>query len=290
LLEVLPGALRCDGRRVPASEVHGFEERYDPWARSAFLRVRGPGHEEVIGPGYGQLRRQLRRAFPDRPFVASWDDGRFPSGWVARRGWLVRTVALVGAALGASLVLGAFGQASGVAVGCVVAWAIAVRLGVVRVRRRGIAVGPPWAPVRPWHAVEQVTFHIDGEVTEVEAHGAWGGSRATVPTVLLPALRGRVRRLGGLALVPHGDAADRAYRLLRPVTWGAAWGLLVGGLSTAVVQPSPWDALGAGALLAVVGGLAALAVEARAIGWAFGAILALTMLYGVVLSWLSWSL
>jgi len=288
VLEVRPGALRCDGREVPASEVEGFEERYDPWGRRALLVVRGPDHVEPIEPGYSGLRKALRRAFPDRPFISEWDDGRFPPGWFARRGWLLRSVGLALFALAFAAMSGAFGQLAGGVVAVAVAWALLQGVGRVTVSRRGIAAGLPWEPVRPWHLVDEVSAEVFGPVAQVEVHGRFGAMRATVPAVILPAFRARVRRLGGLQVVAHGDAADRAYRMLRPVAVGAAWGLAVGGLGAALRHPHPWVALTAAAWLATVGALAACAVEARSLGWSFGAVVSLTLLYGVALVTLSW--
>ena len=296
MLEVGAGSLRCDGREVAFADVVGFEEFYDPWREQARLRVRGAAHEEVIGPGYGRLRRQLRAALPDRPFVSAWQDGRFPGGWWGQRRAMTRAIGLGVVVTALALPLGVMARGVGVVVAVVVAWSAVVRVSrSVRITRRGVAAGPPWSPVRPWHVVDRVVARSGALLTEVEVFGQGRGARGTVPTVLLPALRARVRRLGGLEVVPEDAAdsaamADGAYAMLRPLTWGAAWGALVGGGFAALGTSSVWEGLGVAAMLALVGGLVAAAVEARSNGWWFGSVASLCALYAVALSWLGWAL
>jgi hypothetical protein len=266
-------------------EAHRFRETYDPWTGRAWLDIVGPKPErQRIGPGYGAVRRELRARFPDRPFDADWDDGRY---WPAPYGWpigpaLTAALALAVAAIAGAALLGGPWAAFGVA--ALVGWPTLRLLDGVEVRADGIRVGPPWAAKVAWYHVEQVG--IVGSTVWVRTK--YGGGSGTVPPVLVPAVRARIRRLSGLDLVVRptssvrgdGDGGlDARYASWRAAATGIPWGVGLGAAVAAWLTPDPWAVLDAAG--AVVVGLALLggAVHARGTGWGVGAVLLLTALY-----------
>lgn len=271
------GGLEHAGTVVPAAEIRGFDERYDPWTGRLWLTVRGPGWRVAVGPGWGALRRELRKAFPDRPFTSSWDDGRFPGP----RGPALLTAGLAGVAAAVAWELG---LAWGAAVVLAGAWPLGRARDSAEIARDGVRLGPAWGPVVPWHRVDRLTFSRHGRAAVVWASGADGAWSASVPAVLIPALRARLRRLGALDLVEAAPDLDHRYGSWRAAAAGIPWGALVGSGVCAVFARDPTWVMMSG--LVVTAGVAVLgqAVEARGTGWGFGSVMWLTGLYGVVLA------
>jgi hypothetical protein len=280
VIAVEPDGLSCDGRTVPKGEVLGFEEHYDPWTGRAWLRVRGPDHEEPIAAGYGELRARLREAFPDRPFDADWNDGEFPAmpmgvpePWLRLSGGAL--------ALGSAAGLALWMPVAAVPLAVVLGWAWMGAWGRVRLSRMGLHIGAGWTPRLGWHEVEAVHLQAHGRWARVVVKGRGHLAEGTVPAVLVPALRAKVWRFGGLGLDEGLDPIDHAYARWAPRLMGLAGAVAVVGGVWALEQPTPWAAWGS-ALLATLGfALLAAAAEARSSGWATGAVLALTGLYGL---------
>ena len=262
----------------------GFVERFDGWTGRGWLQIRGPQPRWVrMDAGYTATRRWLRSRFPDRPFTSEWAlDGRFPTAPLGGPAHLIHAIgwAVVVAALSVACWLGGAGSAAVVGVGG--GWLLVRMLDGVAVHRRGLAVGPPWVAVIPWHDVLEVVVEPRRRHLRVWAHtvhGAWSG---TVPAVLLPALRARVRRLSGLQVRDNLEPTTLRYAAWR----SAARSLPVGALLVVVVAPwtapDPWAVIAAG--LPVVAGLTLLgaAVHARATGWGMGAVLWMIALYTLV--------
>lgn len=274
--------LSCDGRHIPTGEVLGFEERYDSWSGRAFLRVRGAAHEEPIAAGYGELRQRLREAFPDRPFDADWSDGHFPAmplglpePWLRLGGGAVAVLVALGASQVAPL--------ASVPVGVVAGWAALGSWGRVRLSPMGVHVGAGWAPRRGWHEVDAIHVEVRGRWARVVVRVRGRVLEGTVPSVLVPALRAKVWRHGGLQLEGAMDELDLTYSRWAPRLVGLTGAVAVVGSALAFATEAPWSAW-SGALAATLGfALLAGAAEARAGGWATGAVLALTALYGLLL-------
>lgn len=278
------GVLRWDGRSVDVRDVRGFAERYDRWTGRAWLIVRGPGWRVPIGDGYAEARAALRAALPGVPFTSDWARGRFPSA----PGGLPPDLAFVGGATVAGLlaagVAARMDAAAGVAVALAALWPLARLRDAVVITRDGLRAGPPWAASAPWHEVESVRAELRGRQARISVRSRSGGGFATVPAVLLPALRARLWRLGGVRLVVGPAGLDEVYDRWRAPATGIPWGILVGTAAIAWAVPAPWTALTAG-LLAMAGtALLGAAVEARATGWGSGAVLWSTGAYGVVLA------
>ena len=285
MLRVVSGVLWHDDRPVAPEGVHGFEEHFEGSSGRLLLRVRGADIEHVAGPGYGALRRDLRRGFPDRPFVSAWSDGGFPAGRFGRRRWIVVVLGMISAGVVAAVAWVA--PWWGGALGLLLGWGLVQLVPRVRVHRRGMAVGAPWSPVVPWHDVRDVCFEEVEGVARVAVGSTRGWAEGEIPSVLLPALRGRVRRLGGVALQPMPEGIERGYQRWRAAGWGGAWGLGLGAGAAVLASPLPWGLVPHAAWLTVVGALLGLAVETRASGWGTGAALLLSGLYAVVLAWLT---
>lgn len=272
------------GRTAPLDAVEGFTERFDPWTGRAWLHVRGPGWRVPIEAGYGRTRAMLRDAFPDRPFDADWDDGRFP----ACPGGLPVDLATAGAA-GVALVAACtaawwMGAAAGAAVVVAASWPLARLRDAVVVRRAGFRAGPAWAPLVPWHELSAVCWRREGRRARVWARGARGGGSATIPVALLPALRARVRRLGALAVTEASPDLDDRYARWLDAASGAPWGLLLATIALAMAAHEPWPVLAGGFLVVAGASAVAAAIEARATGWGAGAVLWSTAVYATVLA------
>ena len=283
MVEIRDGTLLHDGAKVDPRRVIGFHERYDALTGRAWLEVVGAGVATPMGDGYGQLRKAVRGLYPDRPFTSDWADGRFPAAPLGVPADLAFAVGALGATLLAAAATAWLGPLAGSGVGIALAWPVIRLRDAVVVRREGIAVGPPWTPIVPWHEVRSVHAQPLGRRTIVRLVTASGAGEATLPTVLFPAAKGRVSRLGGLTVGPPTDAVDWRYTLWRAPALGIPWGLLVGSLLIAPLLDRPWRIVAIGLLASSATALLGAAVSARANGWGTGGVLALTGVYAVVL-------
>ena len=270
-------------------EAFAFIERYSSWTGRGWLEIRGPSTTWVrIKSNYASVRARLRQRFPDRPFTSEWTDGQFPGCPFGAPSHVVVALAYVagaGVCGGAAILGGAMpGGLALVAVG----WPLVRLLDSVQVAERGLRVGPPWASMVSWHDVRAVGVMPGvGGAVWVWAHTHRGGSQAPFPRVLVPALRARIKRLGHLKLLDAPPRTDHRYAIWREVAMALPWGVLVGMVVAAWGTSAPWRVLAVGSL--VVAGLTLLgaAVEARATGWRTGAVIWLTLLYGLILTVLS---
>lgn len=281
-----------DPREIPG--IRRMRERYDPWTGRAWLDIRAEGgrHRVPFGPGYAEIRRDLRKAWPDRPLDADWSDGVFPPAPGGRAFAPVLAVGFVVLAL----TVGALGvwhvsvAAIGVAIGG--SWWLARQLDGLDANGVGIRVGPPWALRVPWHAVREVGIVREGRSTWVYVVTDRGtASTGTLPSALAPAARGRIRRLGGLVVAegPSG-ALDLRYARWQAAATGIAWGVGLGTLAAAPFTPVPFAGIAAGGAVAAGLGLLAIAVHARATGWGTGAVGYLTLAYALVVALVSLAL
>jgi len=277
-------SLRFGGAEARIGSVTALVERYDSWTGRAFLHVQGPGWRVPLRPGYGATRASLRRWLPDVPFASDWMDGRFPSIPVGLPGDLVLATVGVAVAVAALTAGWQLGWPFGLGVALLAAWPLGrLRDGWV-VRAEGVRAGPPWAPVVPWYEIESIHVVEGRRRAFLWTRGPGGGQAAAIPRALLPALRARVRRLGGLEILAgDADLDDRYWRWRAPAV-GIPWGIGLGALLVAFATPIPWTILCAGALAMASTGLLGLVVVFRAEGWGFGGVLMGTILYGVVLA------
>ncbi len=292
--------LRVDGdelvwgdRRVPTDRVRRFAERVSPWSGAAWLEVEGPGWRVPIDADYGVSRAALRRALHAVPFDADWQDGRFPARPLGLPEGVAMGVGLLAALAAVIAVAILAGPAGAVAVGVIGAWPVVRLRDRVVVRDEGLVAGPPWAPSLPWHEVEGAQAALGRWGTRVWVSSSRGVFAATLPTAIVPALRARLWRLGGVKLEDARlEGLDATYAVWRVPAAGIPWGLLVGTVCVAPWTGRPWVALLAG-LTAMTGtALLGAAVEARGTGWGAGAVLWATLTYAVVLAALTlgWSL
>lgn len=274
LVELHEDHLRVDGVCVPLAGVRAVEESYNPWTGVAAVMLHGPGASFSMADGYVTLRPKLRARLKGVPWVSAWSfDGRFPGPVLG----LPPAVALTLAAIfGIATVWGiavqaGSGPALGLAVGLLL-WVALVRR-VVVVRPGGLRVGPVWAGLIPWHEVRAMA--LLGDTLHVATrHGL---HRAAVCEPLLPALRGRVHRLGGWDLdAAPGDASllrDTARLVpLASLTWA-----LLGAAATAALVGLGWWWIAMLLVAALLVGLAAEAVHAQREGWAGGAVVLLLL-------------
>ena len=264
--------------------VRGFQERFGRFTGRAWLDVVGTGWRLPIGSGYGALRRQLRQAFPSVPFESDWTDGHFPG----LPGGIPPDLAFLMGSVGALMIVvpGVFvaGPMAGGALLLAVSWPLSRLRDAIVVRPNGVRIGPPWAPLATWYEVSALRCAVRGRSSRVWVVAGNASAAVTVPTVLIPALRARVWRLGGLELKEGVEDLDQRYEQWRGPAAGIPWGVLVGTVLVAGWLPEPWTALVAGLLTVAATTMLGAAVEARATGWGTGAVLWLTGVYAVVLA------
>jgi hypothetical protein len=267
---------------------YGFHERYSAWTGRAWLEIVVEDGDATrvartipIDADYGPLRSALRKHYPHAPFDAAWSPGRFPASPL---GLPVDATVLLLAIVVAALVGGLASRhpAGWLALGLLYP-IVRLRDGV-QVTSEGVRAGPAWAPVVPWHEIASVRIVRSWRSHRVFVVGQRGASSGTVPAVLLPALRARLRRQGGLRLEEPGHPVDLVYAVWQTVSPGIAWGALAGTLVIAPFTADPWRVVLAGGLAAAALGLLAATVEARATGWGTGAIAFASAVYGVVLA------
>lgn len=272
-----------DGRQVPIARVSALAERYDRWTGRAFLEVRGPGWRIPMRPGYGQVRASLRRQLPDVPFTSDWMDGRFPAAPSGLPGDLALSVAILAAGACALGVAWQLGWMAGLAVALVSLWPIGRLRDAWVVRPEGVRAGPPWARVVPWYDIDEIQVVRRGRRAWLWTRGKGGGQVAAIPHALLPAVRARVRRLGGLDLLEGEEGLEDRYLRWRAPAVGIPWGIAAGTALAAWWTPSPWWVLCIGAMAMAATGLLGLVVVFRSEGWGFGSVLMGTLLYALVL-------
>jgi hypothetical protein len=286
-VEVGPEDLRISGQTVPLSSIRGFAERYDLLTGRGWLHVEGTTHRIPMDEAYGNIRAALRQVAPDQPFTSDWMDGRFPGqplGLPQGLVWMIAIVIAGGAAWSA-------GQTLGIMAGLALVLAAAWPLGRLRdgwvVRPEGIRGGPPWAPIVPWFDVDSIHVVHGRRRVWVYTRGQSGGHLASLPRVLLPAFRARVRRLGGLELQDGEPGTEDQYLRWRAPAFGIPWGIGFGTLVAAPLTPLPWTSLVAGASAMTATALLGMMVAFRAGGWGTGSVAAGTLLYAFVVLVLS---
>ncbi|MCB9686850.1 MAG: hypothetical protein H6738_13000 [Alphaproteobacteria bacterium] len=260
-------------------------ERYDPLTGRAWLEVRGtPPRTVPIDEGYGAEREQLRAAWPDRPWHADWHGGTFwPSPW--GRPPLVVLLAAVtlacAATVGAGWLVGPWGA---VAVALAASWPLLRLLDHASITARGIRLGSFWSMRTPWHEVEAAGVASEGRARTLWVRGRLGAASASVPPVLVPAIRARIRRLGGLEVTDGDGGLDVRYARWRQAALGLPWGALLGTAATLPFVSAPWRVATVGLLVTCGLGALGASIEARATGWGTGAVGWLTVTYAVVLA------
>jgi hypothetical protein len=287
-VRVGPDGLEVAGRAVGDGAVLGFHERLDAWRGRLWLDVAGAGVSVAVDDSavdaYGRLRAALRARWPRRPFTAAWGaSGGFP-GRVLGGPPAPLTAALAVVALALSGVAGAvLGVGVGAAVGVVLG------LGVGRLRPRlvvgedGVRAGPAWAPSIGWHELDGVRLEARGATTRVHLLHRRGVVTVGVAAVVVPAVRARLLRLGGLEAEEGGLDLDAAYHALRPVALGAPWGVAIAGLAVAPLTSVPWEVVAWTAVAAALSGVVGAAATARADGWKAGGVVWMMVAWGVVL-------
>jgi len=270
-------------RSAPAASVEGFREHFNSVTGRAWLAVEGPGWRLPIDDGYGEVRSNLRAWFPDRPFTADWADGRFPPAKFGVPAGLLFAVLLVLTLLLAMALSWVLGPLAGAFVVIGSVWPLARIRDTVVVREEGIRTGPIWAPIVPWHEVVGVAFSSGRRSARVWIDSDRGSGVATIPRSLVPALRGRIRRLGGVNIDDTVDPVDVRYGRWQAPAAGIPWGVLAGTAIAAFFVEQPWHILNAGLLAMAALSMLAAAVEARATGWGAGGVFWFTGVYAVVL-------
>lgn len=275
--------LEIGDQRVALSAVMGFAERWDPWRGRASVDVLGTSVRIPLGEGYGAVRRTFRAT--GRPFHADWQDGRFPLSTPL----LPSPVALGVSGLVLALVVGILGALA--------PWAVVPAVGVggwsltrladrVEVTTRGVRAGPSWAEVIPWADVVAVHARVVGLRAIVVVRSPDRAQQAAIPAVLVPVLRARLWRLGGLRLADGDGGLTATYGLWSAPARGIPWGLAAAGL-VAVGMGAPQSVIVGTFMGSLILALLGEAVAHRASGWNFGGVTAVTLAYLLLLSGLA---
>lgn len=274
---------------APAASVLGFHESYDPWASRVVLHVVGPDWavpvDDAVRDAYGPVRAALRAAFPDRPFTSDWGEtGRMP-GLVlggAPAPWFAALCLLVAA--GSAGVAATLGPGAGLLFALGWWWPLGRLRPGAEIDGVGLRFGAAWVPRASWHEVVDVSVEPAGRRgVRLRARTADGLQEVVVPSVLLPALRARLWRLGGLRLRTDVPALDLAYARWRAAARGVPWGLLAAACLAVPFSPAPFRVLALGALASAAAGFVGAAVEARVSGWRNGGIVWMTLAWATCL-------
>lgn len=281
------GILFCGERRVDVDAIDGFYERYSIWTSRMWLEIGGAQWTIPMDSQYGEIRAWLRGTFPELPFRSDWMDGRFPTysmglpeAWstslitVLSSAVVLATTVYWGLSTGAYLLLAWF-------------WILGQTRRRLVIQNTGIAAGPPWMPLVAWHRVERVSYSVGRTRAFIRYRSKHGGGECVVPLRLIPAIRGRLWRLGGLRLKESNATKTDRYLQWTGASWGVPWILLLSASTLVWMFNEPWKWLTLMVIAAVVLGLIGASVRARALGWAGGGVLWLTALYGVLLVLLS---
>lgn len=260
--------------------MNALRERYGWWSRAAWAEV--DGVRLPLDANYGRMRAEIRARTPDLEVVAEWRDGVFPPAVLLPRAWVI-VVGVGGSALLAGAAAFQWGAAVGGGAAVAGALALARARDRVIVEDEGLTLGPAWAPRMAWHEIEKISLFPSGWRTLVLAQGVAGSAAAWIPTPLLPALRAKIRRQGGLELGTGATRGELRAALWRGPALGMSWGGLLGPLAVAPWTADPWPWLLAGIVLWSAFSMMQAAVEARVSGWGLGAVLAMSALYGGVL-------
>ncbi|MBN2800371.1 MAG: hypothetical protein JXX28_14625, partial [Deltaproteobacteria bacterium] len=269
--------------RAPVAGLELVEERFGTWRARGWAELRGLGLRLPMDEHYGQNRRTLREAAPEVRFASEWEAGAFPpAGWVPSGLALVFGVGLT--AILAAVAAAWGGPWAGVGVVFAGVWGVARGRDRVTILPEGVRAGPAWAPTIGWERVRTVSIAPGVRRSSVLVEGEDFSAQAWVPTALLPALRGRLSRLGGLRAAGPPDGVDARYALWRLPALGVRWGALAGPVVFAVATDAPWRWIGMGLVLWSAQSLLQAAVEARATGWGAGSVLWLTALYALLVA------
>ena len=290
-------AFRIDGEeliwgenRIALNEVRGFYETISPWTSRGALRVIGPEWVIPIVEGYGEDRKWLRETLPSVPFESDWMDGRFPVRALGLPPAWASLVAVSVAAILAASVGWVVGGAGAMLMILAWAWPFGHVRSQVVIQTQGVRFGPPWAALTPWHQVQRVYVKAGQSASRIRMQSSRGGGSCVVPSVLLPAIRARLWRLGGLQLESSDDKISARYARWSAPSWGLPWGILLGCSVAVWFANEPWHVLTVGVICSAALGLLGAAVRARAHGWPAGGALWMVALYALGLVTLSLAL
>lgn len=279
------GELAWGERRVPVAGVEGFHAAWDEVLGRGVLLCVGPGWRVPLDAEHGARWRALRAEFPARPFTTDWDHGLFPGAGAAglRFGAALSVAAVATAVVAHSAgVVAALGAAIGLG------WALAGLRTTLQVSRRGVRAGPVWAGNIPWHRVRGVRVSCRGHAAHLRVLHDDGVAAASVPLLLLPAVRARLRRIGGVRLEVADPDLEEWYLQLAPYSAAAPWALLVICACAAPFTSRPWDVAAAGTLAAGSLAFVDAAVSARRTGWGTGAILWMGCAWALLMAAAAW--
>lgn len=272
---------------VRCSNVTGFHERMGPWSAKVWLEIKGVNWKVPIGEGYGENRKWLRQRFPQLPFDSDWMDGRFQGmtlGLPPLLSFSVTVLLTLFVLMGVGALLGYDGA---LLFGLASVWPLGHIRSQLVVQKEGMRAGPSWRALIPWHQCEKVSMTIGSTSAIVYVKGVHSGGSCVIPKVLIPAVRARLWRLGGLSLSEESDYISERYLRWAGPSWGLPWGVLLGVGLAVWFTNYPWTLLTIGVIFSTALGLLGAAVRSRAFGWAGGGVFWLVILYALGLTTLS---
>ena len=207
------------------------------------------------------------------PFHSDWMDGRFPTYSIGiPEMWFTVLVVGVGFVVVMSVTV-VSGLAEGLFLLAAWFWLFCQSRHRLVIQRVGIAAGIPWGPLVPWHKLQSVSFSVRGTRAYVRYRSDYGGGECVVPTGLIPAIRGRLWRLGGIELKRVEATVSDRYLQWVGISWSTPWFVLLGASTTVWVTSEPWTWLTILVIISVILGLVGSSVRSRALGWRGGGIL-----------------
>ena len=272
---------------IPVQSIEGFHEWYSSLTGRAGVHVQGTRFGFLVDEDYAHRRAWLRRELSEVPWCSDWEKGWLESSPMGLPSLPVLALAYGGiTALIVACAVAQFGDL--VLLSAVLgAWFVGRLRACVAILPTGIRVGPIWDREFGWHEVKACGLDQDGLGVQLWIMTDTGKRSASVPPVLIPVVRARLKRLGGLCFSEETVELDRWYVGLRTPMSALPWGLLVATVILALGAEEAWFVVALGLVATLGAALVAAAVEARASGWGAGSIvwLAVLAMVGVGVSW-----
>ena len=221
---------------IPVQSIEGFHEWYSSLTGRAGVHVQGTRFGFLVDEDYAHRRAWLRRELSELPWCSDWEKGWLESSPMGLPSLPVLALAYGGiTALIVACAVAQFGDL--VLLSAVLgAWFVGRLRACVAILPTGIRVGPIWDREFGWHEVKACGLDQDGLGVQLWIMTDTGKRSASVPPVLIPVVRARLKRLRWSGLF-RGDGRAR------PMVYGGAntHECLAMGTIGSNRHPRPWS-------------------------------------------------